>query len=81
MHGGRNPGPPKGNRLALKHGLTTRAAKLERRAEAARRREAQAAVKLAMASAEAATKRPPGRPRKSPTVGDLPRKAKPDGQT
>jgi hypothetical protein len=69
MHGGRNPGPPRGNKLAFKTGEHTAAAKQARRAAAAARREAQAAIKLATASAEAATRRPPGRPRKVKASG------------
>lgn len=64
LHGGRNPGAPRGNQYPLKHGRYTAEAEAARRAAAALRREAKAAIAAALAPAEAVMKRPVGRPKK-----------------
>ena len=62
MHGGRNIGPPPGNKNALKHVRYSTAAVDAKREVAAVARKVRSAVAAAVRAAEAVTKRPRGRP-------------------
>jgi hypothetical protein len=53
MHGGKNPGPPLGNRNAVTHGRFTAESIEERRKQAVARRRAKELVKLAVGQADA----------------------------